>query len=279
VHGKQGCLCVGYGLHDGALCSLVQIIQFRHVVLVKLEAIDVDVAGDSGWCIALGKRHESLLQTPSDEDLVGLLVVLLGDGDEGLVLALLVANDGAVGFDDNVVLLAVLDTVALLAPGVKLIANMLAQVVPSLTRSKTYLDLVDDRCFVAEGLDLINLMDTVVADTNIPHLAFLLCLLQGLPHQLPSLFTPIRTVNEEQVRIAALPSELFDTLGNLLVCRLNVLFRAKDLGRDINLLSWKLAFSQRAPDFSLIRVVLSGIDVPVACLEGLFARIDAYVRG
>ena len=60
------------------------------------------------------------MQTPSNEDLIGLFVVLLGDAGEGLVVCFLVADDGAVGFYDNVSLLAVLNDLALLTPGVKL---------------------------------------------------------------------------------------------------------------------------------------------------------------
>jgi hypothetical protein len=46
--------------------------------------------------------------------------VLLAYADEGLIVCLFVADKGTVGFDDDVVLLAVLDAFALLAPGVEL---------------------------------------------------------------------------------------------------------------------------------------------------------------
>jgi hypothetical protein len=39
---------------------------------------------------------------------------------EGLVIGLFVADEGAVGFNDDVILLAVVDAFALLAPWVKL---------------------------------------------------------------------------------------------------------------------------------------------------------------
>jgi hypothetical protein len=116
----RGCLRIAYCLHDCALRTLIQTIQLLHVILVKDEAEDVDVAGNAGWCIALRERHESLLQTPSDENLARLLVVRLREAEDGFVVRLLVANEGAVGLDDDVVLLAVFDTIALLAPGVEL---------------------------------------------------------------------------------------------------------------------------------------------------------------
>jgi hypothetical protein len=44
--------------------------------------------------------------------------VLLGNAGEGLVVGFLIANDRAVGFDDDVLGFAVIDDLALLAPGV-----------------------------------------------------------------------------------------------------------------------------------------------------------------
>ncbi len=54
-------LSVGYGLHDGTLGSLVQTVQLSHILLVQLEIVNVDIANDTRWRVALGKRDEALL--------------------------------------------------------------------------------------------------------------------------------------------------------------------------------------------------------------------------
>jgi hypothetical protein len=46
--------------------------------------------------------------------------MLLGNADESFVVGFRVTDERAVGFDDNIVLPAVLDGLALLAPGMKL---------------------------------------------------------------------------------------------------------------------------------------------------------------
>ena len=120
VRGNKRELSIGYGLHNSALGSLIQTVQLSHILLIKLETVDVDIANNAGWCVALRKRNVALLQTPSDENLVWLLVVLLGDAGKRLVVGFLVADDRAVGFDDDVLGLAVLDDLALLTPGVEL---------------------------------------------------------------------------------------------------------------------------------------------------------------
>jgi hypothetical protein len=205
--------------------------------------------------------------------------VLFRDADEGFVVSPLVSNEGAIGFDNDAVLLAVFDTFALLAPGVELQAQRSVEVVRSQAQCETYLNLVHSRHLAAERLDLFHVLNAIVADANVSHHAVLLCHLEGLPHQLPGLFSSIRGMNEEKVYITALPDKLLDTLANLVVCRSNVLLRAKDLRRDVDLLASQSALSQGLPDFSLVLVVLSGIDVAVADFKCLLARRDAYVRG
>lgn len=116
----QRFLLVADCLHESALLRLIQPVQLGHVVVVELEAVEVGVAGDSGWCVALGQRDEASLQTPAYEHLGVAHVVLLCNGVQCLVLCLLVADERAVCFDDDVVLLAVFDGVLLLAPGVEL---------------------------------------------------------------------------------------------------------------------------------------------------------------
>lgn len=64
--------------------------------------------------------HPSLLQAVTNQDLTSRLLVLLGQRVQRGVVGLLVADQGAVGFNDNVVGLTVLDSHTLLVPGVKL---------------------------------------------------------------------------------------------------------------------------------------------------------------
>ena len=64
--------------------------------------------------------YPSLLQAVTNQNLAGRLIVLLRQRVECWVIGLLVADQGAVGFDDDVVGLTVLDGHALLVPGVQL---------------------------------------------------------------------------------------------------------------------------------------------------------------
>jgi hypothetical protein len=113
-------LLITNSLYNRALRALIQAIQFLHIVLIQFETVHISIALDSGRRVALGERHESLLQTPAYEDLVGRHFVLIRDADESLVLSLFVADKWAVGFDDDVVGLAVFDAFALLAPWMEL---------------------------------------------------------------------------------------------------------------------------------------------------------------
>ena len=60
------------------------------------------------------------MQTVADQDLGDGFAVFLGQGDGGGVVGFLVADDGGVGLDGDVVVLAVGDDGALLAPRVEL---------------------------------------------------------------------------------------------------------------------------------------------------------------
>ena len=173
-------------LHDGTLCTLVQSIELGHVFIVKCEVINLGVVNDARRCVALRQRHISLLQTPAHKDLIGTFVMFLADADQCRILRLLVANKRAVGFDDDVVLLAVLHNFALLAPGVQLwLVSYLHSIIVA---AGTHLDLVHNwRPDFAKRLDLLNVLNTIVAHTNVPHLAFILRLLLCLPHELPFL--------------------------------------------------------------------------------------------
>jgi len=62
--------------------------------------------------------YPTLLQAIPDQDLTGTLVVLLGNRVQSRVIGLLVADQGTVCLDDNLVILAVLDCLSLLVPWV-----------------------------------------------------------------------------------------------------------------------------------------------------------------
>jgi hypothetical protein len=107
-------------LHQRAIGTLIQLIQLLHILLIKLEPVDISIAHDALRRVALRQRDPPLLQAPADEDLVRTDAVFLADGEERRVLGLLVAHQRAVCLHDDVVLLAEVDELALLAPRVEL---------------------------------------------------------------------------------------------------------------------------------------------------------------
>jgi hypothetical protein len=107
-------------LHDSAALPLIQAIQLRHIITIQLKAIYVGIAHNARRRVTLRQRNVSLLQTPAHKDLIWADAMLLADAKERLVLGLFVAHKRAVCFDDDVVILAVFDTLALLAPRVEL---------------------------------------------------------------------------------------------------------------------------------------------------------------
>jgi hypothetical protein len=115
-----GHLLIANGLHDRALGSLIQRIQPGHIIAIKLEPIHIGVTRNPRWRIALRQRYKALLQTPAHKHLVRAHAVLLADTEQRRVVRFFVAHERTVGFDYNVVLLAICYCVALLAPGVQL---------------------------------------------------------------------------------------------------------------------------------------------------------------
>ena len=107
-------------LHDRSARALVQRIQRRHVLRRDFKAVNIRILRDTLRIVALGQRHPALLQAVPDQDLARRLAVLLRHGAQRRVVRLLVAHERAVRLDDDPVLLAVLDDLALLAPGMQL---------------------------------------------------------------------------------------------------------------------------------------------------------------
>lgn len=106
-----------HSLADGPFLALVEVIQRLHVLLVELEPVHGGIVLDPLGVVALGEGHPALLQAVSDQDVAALDAVLVCDAAQRRVVGLLVAHEGAVGLDDDAVLVAVLDDFALLSPG------------------------------------------------------------------------------------------------------------------------------------------------------------------
>lgn len=118
--------------NNGPLGALVQAIQSGYVLPTELEAVHIRIQADAIRIVALGQGDEALLETPFDEHLVGRDAVLLSDAHQCGVVCLLVAHDGAVGLNDDIVVLAILDDVSLLAPRVKLLVVGIAYILRQL---------------------------------------------------------------------------------------------------------------------------------------------------
>ena len=89
----------------------IQVIQSLHVLGRDLKPIRLPVRDDPLLAHALGQRHEAVLQAPPDQDLRWSAGVFLGHGLDGGILHFQGFHERAVGFDDDVVLLAELGDV------------------------------------------------------------------------------------------------------------------------------------------------------------------------
>lgn len=113
----------------------------------------------------------------------------------------MIAYKWAVGLDNNLVLVAVVDSLSLLVPRVQLSIPL----APLLLRGReTYLDLVDV-WWPGLGilLQLFDMSNAKVADTNRLGSTLLVCFLECGPHELSRSGTSVRAVDEVQINIAA----------------------------------------------------------------------------
>lgn len=113
-------LIILHSLHNCPPRPLIQTIQRRHIILIEFESVQIRICLDTRWGITFRQRDPVLLQTVSDQHLAGGLVVFLGDADEVLLVGFVVADERAVGLDDDVVVAAIFHDFALLVPGVEL---------------------------------------------------------------------------------------------------------------------------------------------------------------
>lgn len=105
-------------LNNRPFLPLIQSIQPLYISLVNLKIKHVGITPDILRVVALGQGHPILLQRVADQDLGGRLVVFLGQRGQRRVVGFVVAHERRVGRDDDVVVLAVSDDFALLAPRV-----------------------------------------------------------------------------------------------------------------------------------------------------------------
>jgi hypothetical protein len=47
--------------YDTAFLALIQAIQRIHIILAEAKVVDIDVADDPRWGVALGERYEAFL--------------------------------------------------------------------------------------------------------------------------------------------------------------------------------------------------------------------------
>ena len=146
-------------------------------------------------------------------------------------------------------------------------------------RCSTYLDLVDSwRPQLPNILDLLDMPDTVIADANVPRFAIRFRLLQGLPHQLPTLFPSVGAVYQEKIHISIFTGQLLDTVLDGLVCRFKIFARREDLGGDIELGTGNSRFANSLANARFVGVILSGVDVAIASFDGGEAGLYAGRR-
>lgn len=163
-------------------------LQALHVVGIELKIINFGILIDARRGHALGQGDIALLQTPPQQDLGPGLSVFLAQGLQNLFVGALTADDGAVGLEGDVALLAPLDDVVAGQPGVDL---PLADVDGAAVAGR--LDVL---------LELVEVVDAVVGHADGPDAAGLLRLNQRLPRAQPPFLAPVRRVDQIQVDVA-----------------------------------------------------------------------------
>lgn len=238
---------------------LLDAVQGSNLLVGQAPAVQLPVGDDARLCDALGQDGEALLEAPDEQDLLRRLALVLGDGQEGLVLAErgVCAAEGRVGRGVDVLALEVLDELGRGVAGVQL-------------------DLVDgggDLCGLG-GEELLHVGDVEVGHADVLDLARVEQLLQLAPRvdEVPVrvvLLEVLRVrgagpVHEVQVEVVGLQvlEGLAEALGDALVPGVVELRRQPDLGpghaRGLNPVA----------DLLLVAVGEGRVDVSVACPEG-----------
>ncbi len=91
--------------------------------MVELKVINISILFDAALCVALWQRDPAFLQAIPYQDLRYGFAVGFGELGESGIVCFLVANYWRIGFDDDFVLVAVIDNGALLTEGMKLMTS------------------------------------------------------------------------------------------------------------------------------------------------------------
>lgn len=173
-------LCIDWIVKDGFI--FIEGIDSLHLFGGQLEIIDIGIIDNSTLGVRFGQGHKVPLQTPANQDLRGVFVVSVANVEEDLVFEPFASGEWAVGFDDDLLGLAVLDNLALLEVGVQL-------------------DLVDCRQGATELLNLLQMSDAKVRDTDRSRESGFQESFECGPHDLASLRARGGRMDEEEVEV------------------------------------------------------------------------------
>lgn len=225
---------VRHSLHDRAFGTLIETIQRSHVFFAQREVVDIRVTLNSARCVTLWQRNPSLLDTVADENLTRVLLVLFRQRFECLIVSLLVTNKWAIRLDYDLVGIAVVDYLALLAPWVQL---KLVSIGHYGFIISSYLNLVDVwRPCAGILFQFLDVAFAKVAHANRSASALLVCFLQCQPHALPCLGACVWAVDKHQIHIAfASWINLFHATNDTIVGFFIIGARTEDFGGNVDI--------------------------------------------
>jgi hypothetical protein len=245
-------------LYRGIPRAHVVVVRSKvlHLLLRQLKVEDPCVLHDTGGSDALDERHESSLQTPSQQDLRLRLAVLLGQGHRLGLAEALATDDGAVGLDGDIASVRPLYDVRTGEPGVDLpLANRDDTALAWAASGR--LELLDVR------LQLVQVVDAEVGHADRADLAGLDGLNEGEPGPLSALRTrAVRPVDEDQVEVAELSlleGRVYELLSSVIAY--NLALDGK-LCREEDLLSRDACLGDSSSCLCLVVVCRGGIDLP-----------------
>jgi hypothetical protein len=247
-------------LHNRPLRALIQPIQLPHLLRAQLEIVHIRVLLDPAGRVALRQGDPILLQTVPNQHLRRRLAMRLRNRIQRRVRSLLIAHKGGIGLDHDAVLVAVLDNLALLAPGVQL-------------------DLIRAR---RPGggiiLQLLDVPDAEIAHSDGSRLPFFVQLLQGQPHLLALRRAAVRRVDQEQIDVAVRARvDGRYAVEEGVVCSFYGPETRHDFRGDEDLVSREAGLGECFAYFALVAVELGRVDVPgLVLIRGLLYDDGAW---
>jgi hypothetical protein len=169
-------------------------LQLIHLGGRQREIVELSILLDPTRRHALGQRHVALLQAPSEQDLRRGLAVLLGQLDDERLTEALPPDDGTVGLEGDVALGAPRRDVDAWAPGVDLVLRH-GDDAPLSLASALLLQLGD------VGLQLLEMVQAVVADPDASDLTRLDGLDERLPDALAVDGSTVRGVDQHEIDV------------------------------------------------------------------------------